>query len=87
MNLKHLRKRIMSNSEFTINILDDKVEVLCECLGFTSLTESYPILENKQVKIDDKIKHHLVGLLIRQTGFLSKLQQIENRIKNLNELV
>ena len=84
MNWKHLRKRIISRSNFSFSKINDRVEVLCECLDFKSHMTSYQITDN--YKISDSTKHHLVGLLINQTYFLQKFQQIENRENNLNKL-
>ncbi len=91
MNLKYLRKRIMSESIFSINIKDDRIELTCDCLGYKSWIHSCEdpntLLNNSRIELNDVTKHHLIGLLIKQNGFLDRLQQIENRTKNLNRLV
>lgn len=91
MNFKHLRKRIMSESIFSVNIKDERIELTCDCLGYQSWIHSceYPnkFLKKSKIEINDDIKHRLIGLIIEQNGFIDKLQQIENRTKNLNRLV
>lgn len=84
----HLSKKILQNSEFSINESDDGSKILkLSCLGH----EEFYVIEKDELspisKYEEFIKTHLISKFVSNNEFMKKFEKLQNREINLTTLL
>ncbi len=89
--MKHIKKRIIENSEFSYDYTLESIVFKINCIGVESSIvmqfNSFLGCDFGSFSVDDTVKNLLVNSLIENTNFLNKFERFENRKRNLDSLL
>jgi len=91
VELLNLKERILQRSIFDfIKNSQDRYEFHIECVGHkytVTFSTNIEYQKSGNINIDEELKNILVNGLIETEGFVNTLTKIENRERNLEELL
>ena len=91
MKFLNLKERILKRSSFDFRKnSQDRYEFDIECIGYkytVTFSTNIQYQNSETFDIDEQLKNILVNGLIETEGFVNTLNKIENRERNLEELL